>query len=55
MTFSLELSSDLVDVQKWVHEFAADVIRPAAAVMNQPDIVFQPPSEQGILQDIRRI
>lgn len=31
MTFSLELSSDLVDVQKWVHEFAADVIRPAAA------------------------
>lgn len=31
MTFSLELPSDLVDVQKWVHEFAADVIRPAAA------------------------
>ncbi|WP_374157150.1 acyl-CoA dehydrogenase family protein [Mycobacterium sp. G7A2] len=31
MTFSLDLSSDLVDVQKWVHEFAADVIRPAAA------------------------
>ena len=31
MTFSLELSSDLVDVQKWVHEFAADIIRPAAA------------------------
>lgn len=31
MTFSLELSSDLIDVQKWVHEFAADVIRPAAA------------------------
>ena len=31
MTFSLGLSSDLVDVQKWVHEFAADVIRPAAA------------------------
>ena len=31
MTFSLELSPDLVDVQKWVHEFAADVVRPAAA------------------------
>ncbi|UXA20138.1 acyl-CoA dehydrogenase family protein [Mycobacterium sp. SMC-4] len=31
MTFSLELSSDLIDVQKWVHEFAADVVRPAAA------------------------
>ncbi|WP_304113415.1 acyl-CoA dehydrogenase family protein [Mycolicibacterium bacteremicum] len=30
MTFSLELSSDLLDVQKWVHEFAADVVRPAA-------------------------
>jgi acyl-CoA dehydrogenase len=25
------LSSDLLDVQKWVHEFAADVVRPAAA------------------------
>ncbi|MGP4057390.1 acyl-CoA dehydrogenase family protein [Mycobacterium sp. 4D054] len=31
MTFSLELPPDLVDVQKWVHEFAADVVRPAAA------------------------
>ncbi|GAA2562189.1 acyl-CoA dehydrogenase family protein [Mycolicibacterium diernhoferi] len=31
MTFSLELPSDLRDVQKWVHEFAADVVRPAAA------------------------
>ena len=24
------MSSDLLDVQKWVHEFAADVVRPAA-------------------------
>ena len=31
MTFSLELPSDLLDVQKWVHEFAADVVRPAAS------------------------
>ena len=31
MTFSLDLSPDLVHVQKWVHEFASDVIRPAAA------------------------
>ena len=31
MTFSLELPSDLLDVQKWVHEFAAEVVRPAAA------------------------
>ncbi|WP_099024258.1 acyl-CoA dehydrogenase family protein [Mycolicibacterium palauense] len=31
MTFSLELSSDLIHVRDWVHEFAADVVRPAAA------------------------
>ncbi|MFI6519286.1 acyl-CoA dehydrogenase family protein [Spirillospora sp. NPDC050679] len=29
-TFSLELSEDVSEVQKWVHEFARDVIRPAA-------------------------
>src|SRR6201994_4424471 len=29
--FSLELSSDLREMRDWVHEFAADVIRPAAA------------------------
>ena len=31
MTFSLELSPDLIHVQDWVHQFAADVVRPAAA------------------------
>lgn len=31
MTFSLELSPDLTHVRDWVHEFAADVVRPAAA------------------------
>ncbi|MBX7434089.1 acyl-CoA dehydrogenase family protein [Mycobacterium sp. Y57] len=31
MTFSLELSPDLIHIRDWVHEFAADVIRPAAA------------------------
>ncbi len=31
MTFSMELSEDVLDVQKWVHEFATDVIRPAAS------------------------
>lgn len=31
MTFSLELSPDLIHVRDWVHEFAADVVRPAAA------------------------
>ena len=28
--FSLALSEDTLAVQKWVHDFAADVIRPAA-------------------------
>jgi len=31
MTFSLELSDDVIQVRDWVHEFAADVVRPAAA------------------------
>ncbi|MBI3212331.1 MAG: acyl-CoA dehydrogenase family protein [Mycobacterium sp.] len=31
MTFSLELPADVVEVRDWVHEFAAEVIRPAAA------------------------
>ena len=29
--FSLEPSEDIVEMRKWVHEFAADVVRPAAA------------------------
>src|SRR3954471_797041 len=28
--YSLEMSEDVIEVQKWVHEFAADVVRPAA-------------------------
>jgi acyl-CoA dehydrogenase len=31
MTFSLELPPDLVHVRNWVHDFAKDVVRPAAA------------------------
>lgn len=31
MTFSLQLSDDVVEVRDWVHQFAAEVIRPAAA------------------------
>ncbi|HZU47751.1 MAG TPA: acyl-CoA dehydrogenase family protein [Mycobacterium sp.] len=31
MTFSLDLSDDVIHVRDWVHEFAADVVRPAAA------------------------
>ena len=30
-TFSLELSQDQKDIRGWVHGFAADVVRPAAA------------------------
>ncbi len=31
MTFSMQLSDDVIEVRDWVHEFAAEVIRPAAA------------------------
>lgn len=31
MTFSMQLSDDVIEVRDWVHKFAADVIRPAAA------------------------
>ena len=30
-TFSLELTQDQKDIREWVHGFAADVVRPAAA------------------------
>src|SRR5690242_1032249 len=31
VSFSLELSDDVIQVRDWVHEFAATVVRPAAA------------------------
>ena len=31
MTFSLQLSDDVIEVRDWVHQFAAEVIRPAAS------------------------
>ncbi|TPG33540.1 acyl-CoA dehydrogenase family protein [Mycolicibacterium hodleri] len=31
MTFSLELSDDVIEVRNWVHDFAEKVVRPAAA------------------------
>ncbi|HWF28455.1 MAG TPA: acyl-CoA dehydrogenase family protein [Mycobacterium sp.] len=31
MTFSLQLSDDVIEVRDWVHKFATEVIRPAAA------------------------
>ena len=30
-TFSLELNEDQTTLQKWLHEFSENVIRPAAA------------------------
>ena len=30
MTFSLDLNEDQIQLQKWVHDFAEDVVRPAA-------------------------
>ena len=40
--FSLELSSDLRDMRDWVHEFAASVIRPAAAEWDEREEVPWP-------------
>ena len=31
MSFSLDLPDDVVEVRNWVHQFAAEVVRPAAA------------------------
>ncbi|MDV3125884.1 acyl-CoA dehydrogenase family protein [Mycobacterium sp. 21AC1] len=31
MTFSLQLSDDVIEVRDWVHRFAAEVVRPAAS------------------------
>jgi alkylation response protein AidB-like acyl-CoA dehydrogenase len=31
MTFSLQLSDDVIEVRDWVHQFAVEVVRPAAA------------------------
>ena len=28
MTFSLQLSDDVIEVRDWVHQFAAEVVRP---------------------------
>ena len=31
MSFSMQLSDDVIEVRDWVHQFAAEVVRPAAA------------------------
>ncbi len=50
--FSLELTEDQVTLQKWLHEFAVDVIRPAAAEWDEreetPWPVIQEAAKAGI-------
>src|SRR6201992_894171 len=48
--FSLELSSDLREMRDWVHEFAAEVIRPAAAEWDEREETPWP-----ILQEAAKI
>jgi acyl-CoA dehydrogenase len=45
--FSLELSSDLREMREWVHEFAASVIRPAAAEWDEREEVPWPILEEA--------
>lgn len=52
MTFSLQLSDDVIEVRDWVHRFAAEVIRPAAAEWDEreetPWPVIQEAAKVGI-------
>ncbi|AMO61843.1 acyl-CoA dehydrogenase [Mycolicibacterium phlei] len=52
MSFSLELSPDLLHIQSWVHDFAKDVIRPAAAEWDEreetPWPIIQEAAKVGI-------
>ena len=52
MTFTLELSDDQIALRDWLHGFAADVIRPAAAEWDEreetPWPVIQQAAELGI-------
>ncbi len=45
--FSLELNEDQLQIQKWVHEFAADVIRPAAPEWDEREEFPYPVVEQA--------
>jgi acyl-CoA dehydrogenase len=52
VTFSLQLSDDVIEVRDWVHQFAAEVIRPAAAEWDEreetPWPVIQEAAKVGI-------
>ena len=49
-SFSLELSEDLIHIRDWVHEFARDVMRPAAAEWDEREETPWP-----ILQEAAKI
>jgi alkylation response protein AidB-like acyl-CoA dehydrogenase len=46
-TFSLDLSADLREMRDWVHEFAADVIRPAGAEWDEREETPRPVLEEA--------
>ena len=46
-TFSLELSDDVREMREWVHEFARDVMRPAAAEWDEREETPWPVLEQA--------
>jgi alkylation response protein AidB-like acyl-CoA dehydrogenase len=46
-TFSLDLSADLREMRDWVHEFAADVIRPAGAEWDEREETPRPVIEEA--------
>ena len=52
MTYSLQLSDDVIEVRDWVHQFAAEVVRPAAAEWDEreetPWPVIQEASKVGL-------
>ena len=51
MSFSLELSADVCQVRDWVHEFAADVIRPAAEVLSRTATELGVHDRRDVLRD----
>ena len=48
--FSLELSEDVQQVQKWIHDFAENVVRPAAHEWDERE-EFPWPDRAGGRQD----
>ncbi len=52
MSFSLDLSPDLIHIRDWVHDFSADVVRPAAAEWDEreetPWPIIQEAAKVGI-------